>query len=667
MTGHCNGEIMVYHNIIPWLEWNTSVKFGGPPPPCTKFHWHVHAVYSMALSPDGNYLYSGAEEAVLVVWQLGTGIKDFVPRLGGDITFLSASTKEAKVAVTTADNVVRIVNISSMKEEWELRSLFLPRAEVSNYDKSHRQRSRNIEVEDTAKFMQADVKYRCSIRIEGRSGHLVCNGYPGELQTMELTTQTFKTRHEIVQFQRITRKEIFARVCVPTIMHYNFLDTSHGSYMVTVDVRRGEESDAEASLKFWEWNAQQSKYCLSVQVDRPHGSSKVTAAVFCPSSSSSSSQSPHPTLLNGKKKNPTDTSSSQSITCSCTTAAINGSIKIWLGQYQNGNGNKDSKFVSVGSSSTGMRWTCSFSFTHRDSPVGSLSYSFDGSLLAVTYQNVVTLWDPAQVMLWKSVVIPSRYNIIFTAFIEPRASAVMGGGAGEALLVVGSKRCLSVYNLINMKVVWCVEGNYSCFAVARDESATIHCGDIAYDSSDFKKNPVAWIAASVKRGRNDRMSAEAPNKIVLFGCYSPERLSVIPSYPRVTSMTFWSNQKDMTASLSSGLLCLTAYGELLIVGPVEAMRQQLSDRSLSLSSTQPAKTFGVKVPAIAFSAVVNDYNQSNSSETSGVSIRNNLSASVLQQNGSTALPKNWLGTIFDAKSSTIPSLSLIYGKNDYVS
>jgi hypothetical protein len=36
--------------------------------------------------------------------------------------------------------------------------------------------------------------------------------------------------------------------------------------MATVDVRRGEESEAEGSLKLWQWDVDRSRYRLSAQV-----------------------------------------------------------------------------------------------------------------------------------------------------------------------------------------------------------------------------------------------------------------------------------------------------------------------------------------------------------------------------------------------------------------
>lgn len=59
--------------------------------PTTTMHWHPHAVSSIAFSANGAYLLSGGEEAVLVIWQLHTGKKEFVPRVGSPITTITVS------------------------------------------------------------------------------------------------------------------------------------------------------------------------------------------------------------------------------------------------------------------------------------------------------------------------------------------------------------------------------------------------------------------------------------------------------------------------------------------------------------------------------------------------------------------------------------------------
>lgn len=50
--------------------------------PCTVWHWHSHAVSAITFSSTGALLLSGGEENVLVKWEVESGKKDFVPRLG---------------------------------------------------------------------------------------------------------------------------------------------------------------------------------------------------------------------------------------------------------------------------------------------------------------------------------------------------------------------------------------------------------------------------------------------------------------------------------------------------------------------------------------------------------------------------------------------------------
>ena len=47
---------------------------------------------SIAFTDNGAYLLSGGEEAVLVIWQLHTGKKEFVPRVGAPISTITLST-----------------------------------------------------------------------------------------------------------------------------------------------------------------------------------------------------------------------------------------------------------------------------------------------------------------------------------------------------------------------------------------------------------------------------------------------------------------------------------------------------------------------------------------------------------------------------------------------
>ena len=58
-------------------------------------HWHAHAVSSVAFTANGAYLLSGGEEAVLVIWQLHTGNREFIPRVGSPIKSIAVSPPRA--------------------------------------------------------------------------------------------------------------------------------------------------------------------------------------------------------------------------------------------------------------------------------------------------------------------------------------------------------------------------------------------------------------------------------------------------------------------------------------------------------------------------------------------------------------------------------------------
>eukprot|EP00122_Pirum_gemmata_P010733 Pgem_evm1s9934 len=88
-------------------------------------HWHSHAVESIAFTSDGEYLISGGMESVLVIWQLQTGNKNFLPRLGGEILSLSISPNEKLFAVSLGDNSVKLVTSATLQVVKTVRGLTL--------------------------------------------------------------------------------------------------------------------------------------------------------------------------------------------------------------------------------------------------------------------------------------------------------------------------------------------------------------------------------------------------------------------------------------------------------------------------------------------------------------------------------------------------------------
>ena len=104
VTGHEEGEISVYHDISHWLK-EASTCDGKPSfsPTVSILHWHAHigtvmqfrilficAVTCLVPSPEGSLLFSGGVEGCLVVWQMSTGYKTFMPRFGSPLLQLAS-------------------------------------------------------------------------------------------------------------------------------------------------------------------------------------------------------------------------------------------------------------------------------------------------------------------------------------------------------------------------------------------------------------------------------------------------------------------------------------------------------------------------------------------------------------------------------------------------
>lgn len=83
----------------------------------TSLHWHAHAVSSVTFTPNGAYLLSGGEEAVLVIWQVHTGKKEFIPRLGAPINAVSVSSRGTaeEYLVRLADSTHSFISSSSLR------------------------------------------------------------------------------------------------------------------------------------------------------------------------------------------------------------------------------------------------------------------------------------------------------------------------------------------------------------------------------------------------------------------------------------------------------------------------------------------------------------------------------------------------------------------------
>lgn len=597
VTGHSNGEITIWYNMLSsFFDKKTKEKrFVN-----TIMHWHAHEVGALALSSDATFLYSGGKEGVVVIWEINTGLKAFCPRLGAEIAHINASSdssNDAKVAVALRDNSVRIISASTRREEWTIRSLSIA---TSNNALNARA------------IFQSDSSFRCRIKFEGRTGFLVSNGYPGQLQSFDVSNQSFKSSYPITSYVYVSQKEAYTRMYLPCTVHYDFMKMNESGYdwMMTVDSRRGENTDNETSLKFWNWDIFVHGYKLNTQIDSPHNDHRITDAKFVVTDSSVALNS----FING----------------TCVTCSVDGTIKIW--KLLSGAVTKD-KGVNAGS-----RWTCAYSFKHREVPCNYVSYSSDLSVMALAQENVIYLCNPNDMSVAsRTLVNAMANNITFVAFIEPKQSPSNGGGCGAVLLVIGSKRNLAVYNLLTMKLLWGVSDmRFSTFSCAKNDQEAIK----------FTDKSSGWIAAAVKPDIPPTDSVgesvgQSPlnkeHKILVFSPYSSTPVCEKVVGSKVTSIVYYADTHAADTLPGSGIIAVNEGGEILAM---------FNNNVISEVHYTEASTRAVTVPKLV---VQNNNNKEKLIEDNELDM---LELKNVAASDNTRL--------FDMDTSNIPSISVLY-------
>ena len=78
-------------------------------------HWHSHAISDLALDPNNDYLYSCGQEGVVVIWNIHTWVKSFLPRLGEPIIGIRVSSDSQNLACFLKNNSIVFINLTKMR------------------------------------------------------------------------------------------------------------------------------------------------------------------------------------------------------------------------------------------------------------------------------------------------------------------------------------------------------------------------------------------------------------------------------------------------------------------------------------------------------------------------------------------------------------------------
>lgn len=116
VIGGARGSVYRYSDLLAGLHSAEKAKAAKKDMlQAQKYHWHRRAAHSVKWSRDGNYLISGGSENTLVIWQLDTGHKTFLPHLSGVVENIVVSPRGSSYTVHLDDNSCMVLSTAELK------------------------------------------------------------------------------------------------------------------------------------------------------------------------------------------------------------------------------------------------------------------------------------------------------------------------------------------------------------------------------------------------------------------------------------------------------------------------------------------------------------------------------------------------------------------------
>ena len=397
--GYVDGDMRIMCNALPTildyfqaLDTFKSQRGTKPSHPAKtilsrRVHWHAHPVTSLAYhgvsAAVDPMLYSGGHESVLVTWQLSRGSykpADVLPRLakGGIVHICCAEDAPeggaAGILVYCEDNSLQLFESHNKSLLWKAQGL----ASFAG---------------DSLGDGHAGVKPL--LRADSLSGGntLILSGLPGApgyLHWYDTREQRVTAQLEVAPFNRVSTTETDdSPLPVPSVTNCAFSESGHD--LVTLDstptengaigaretLRNGSVVGVVNTLRFWSWSspldkgksASASPYALTASMTYPHGEeNRVTAVAI--------------------------TNDGQ---YACTVSNDENAFRMWHRVFSDTD-DEDEDDIDKKSRRRPV-WMCRYKVTTPSgySNFGTSSdgvgFSADGSILAICYGNMITLWD----------------------------------------------------------------------------------------------------------------------------------------------------------------------------------------------------------------------------------------------------------------------------------
>jgi NET1-associated nuclear protein 1 (U3 small nucleolar RNA-associated protein 17) len=358
--------------------------------PTATLHWHAHAVSALTFTPNGAYLLSGGEESVLVIWQIHSGKKEFVPRVGAPIDSVAVSrtqSGEEEYLLHLADASLVFIGSSKLK-----------------ISRSYS----GIKLDPAVSHSRPSASAPTPLTVHSLSSTLILpSSHPSSLQTYSPSSSKLISELEVSPSNRVSRRD--EKMLEPSRVERAVVSSS-GEWLATIDSREGDEYfRGEVHLKVWRWESSTGLWTLNTRIDRPHGPARVTSIVFSPDDGSGN------TLL--------------------ATSGEDGSVTSW----------RKRSVANKKAGTSDVFWVARSRLTFKREIPWTICWSPDGSLLAVGFGAYVAIYDPLSNALIRT--------FAASELRGPVRSVHFLGYEGRFLAVAGHSDVV-LWDLVTQKVQW---------------------------------------------------------------------------------------------------------------------------------------------------------------------------------------------------------------------
>uniref|UniRef100_A0A665W7M0 C2H2-type domain-containing protein n=1 Tax=Echeneis naucrates TaxID=173247 RepID=A0A665W7M0_ECHNA len=305
------------------------------------------------------------------------------------------------------------------------------------------------------------------LMVDPRSKAMVLNGKPGHLQFYSLQRDKLLFNLDIVQQEYIHQSGLQQFEVVKAAF------TASGNWLASVEERKQKDAELELNLKLWMFDEQSQSFVLNTTISAPH-EARITAMCFCQSTDSQT------TMLVSTSKD--------------------GHFKAWQ------------LATPAHTEDDGPSWSCDFVGAYHSLVPECCTFSADGSLLAVSFQEVVTVWSP------------SSWELLTTLSQPPGAIRDLCFGklsCSKYLVGTTANNLLCCWNLLTCALEWSTSMNTSLLlADPLSENMAAFCPQAGFtDLFVFKPNePRPLYSHKAVCSGNVTRAVFAPREEMLDSC-----------------------------------------------------------------------------------------------------------------------------------------------------